>query len=79
MGRRVVAADLHDSRGGQPIRRVAAVEERVEGLRTPGFQGVENALGVASLGIEGIIEKLLQVQRNSRMRLELGWLSKGNS
>jgi len=55
---RVVAADLEDFGGGQPGGGVAAIEERVEGLRAP---GLEDVAGVADFGIEGVVEEVLQI------------------
>jgi hypothetical protein len=58
---RVVAADLQNFGFRQPLARVAAVEEGVEGLRAPGFEGVQDAPGVADFGIEGVVEEVLQI------------------
>ena len=58
---RVVAADLQDFRARQPLARVAAVEEGVEGLRAPGFKGVQDAPSVADFGIERVVEEVRQI------------------
>ena len=58
---RVVAADLQDFGVRQPLARVAAVEQRVECLRAPALQGVQNAPSVADFRVERIIEKMLQI------------------
>jgi hypothetical protein len=58
---RVVAADLQDLGGGQPGGGIAAVEEGVEGLRAPGLEGVQDVMGVADFGVEGVIEEVLEV------------------
>ena len=58
---RVVAADLQDFGVRQPVARVAALEERVEGFGAPCLQGVQDASGVADLGVKGVVEEVLQI------------------
>lgn len=58
---RVVTADLEDGGVGEPFAPVAAVEEGVEGLGAPGFEGVEDVIGVDGFGREGVIEEFFEI------------------
>ncbi len=57
----VVTADLEDGRVGEPVGGGAAVEEGVEGLRAPGFEGIEDVVGVDGFGREGVIEEFFEI------------------
>jgi hypothetical protein len=57
----VVTADLEDGGVGEPVGGSAAVEESVEGFGAPGFEGVEDVIGVDSFGREGVIEEFFEI------------------
>ncbi len=57
----VVTADLEDGGVGEPVGGGAAVEECVKRLGAPGFEGVEDVVGVDGFGREGVIEEFFEI------------------
>lgn len=60
-GVRIVGTDLENAGLVEPGGGVAAVEELVETLRVPGFEGVEDGFGVGGFRGEGVVEELFEV------------------